>query len=182
MGRRVDIAPGAYLLLAAWLIWLPVRFWLGALFAAGIHELGHLLAVYLCGGQVIHMEIGLGGARMDSTPVTSGKGMVCALAGPAASFSLLVLTNIWPEAALCALLQGCYNLLPLWPLDGGRAVRYLLPGAFCAGLEMFTLIFLWGLALWLSVQMNLGWLPLIFPLFLVLQRKLACKESCFAVQ
>ena len=91
--------------------------------AAAFHELCHILAIRLCGGHVISLTVGAGGMVMETEPMTPGREILCALAGPAGSLLLVLLYSIFPLLAFCGLIQGCFNLLPLYPLDGGRALR-----------------------------------------------------------
>ena len=49
--------------------------------------------------------------------------LFCALAGPAAGAAVILLWRIFPEAAAAAAVQTAFNLLPVYPLDGGRAVQ-----------------------------------------------------------
>jgi len=118
---RVDVSAclmGAFLLLT-----LPLNWLLSALAAAAFHELCHGAAILLLGGRIWGVRIGAGGAVMETEPLSSGKELVCALAGPAGSLLLVLTFRIFPRVAVCALVQGAFNLLPVFPLDGGRALR-----------------------------------------------------------
>lgn len=120
----------APILLAASLLLLPLP-WLAAAILAGlIHELFHWLAVRLCGGKISRIRIGPGGALMTAEPLTPGKQMICSLAGPASGLCLLFLGRWMPRTALCAVVQSVYNLLPILPLDGGRALETLANSLF----------------------------------------------------
>lgn len=115
----------ALIALALAVLLLPLR-WLGAaILAAVVHELCHWAAVKLCGGRVQRMSAGILGAEMAVSGLSPWQELFCALAGPAGGLVLLSLSRFLPRTALCAGLQSLYNLLPIYPLDGGRALRCL---------------------------------------------------------
>lgn len=120
----VRLDPKMYILLALLLLTLPLPWLLAAVTAALFHELCHLAAVRLAGGRVTGLTIGPGGAVMEGQlPPGVGAGLAI-LAGPAGSLTLLALCHVCPRIALCAGIQGLFNLLPLPWLDGGRALRW----------------------------------------------------------
>lgn len=63
---------------------------------------------------------------METLPMSTGRELIAVLAGPAASLLLLSLVRVFPRVAICGLIQGIYNLLPIYPLDGGKALRCLM--------------------------------------------------------
>ncbi len=123
MGLRLRADGSVYLLAALAIFLVPLRFLLGAVLAAAFHELCHALAIYLSGGKILGITLHAGGAEMETAPMPVGREVLCALAGPGGSFLLLTLAHLAPEMALCAAVQGAFNLLPIYPLDGGRAVE-----------------------------------------------------------
>lgn len=130
----IELRPGLVLFLC---LLCYVSRWssvLAFLTAAVFHELGHAAAIYLCGVQVKTVRLGAREAVLAAGPLSDGKELLCALAGPLCSFLLAPFGIWWPELGLFALGQGFYNLLPIYPMDGGR-------GLFC------------GLRLWLPEEM-----------------------------
>ena len=135
---RIRIESGFYIFLAVLLLAVPLR-WIAAAFAAAfVHELGHYLAVRLLGGQVLSGSICFRGARMETLPMSPGRELIAVLAGPASSLMLLCLARLFPRVAICGLIQGIYNLLPIYPLDGGKALRCVMALAEGRGDRLFS--------------------------------------------
>ena len=124
--NKLEIKPAAFLLPAFLLLVLPWQ-WVGAAaLAASVHEAAHILALKLTGGRVERITIGGSGAVIQTAPMDAVRECICALAGPLSSGLLVLLFRYLPRTALCALVHCLYNLLPLFPLDGGRVLRGLL--------------------------------------------------------
>lgn len=124
---------GGFVLLAAWFAlangWESLLTVLGA---AAFHELGHWIALRLWGARVTGFRLGVLGAVLetDSGRLSYGGELAAVLAGPAANLlAALALTAFgkgrWPAAVGANLVLCLFNLLPVRPLDGGRAL-YLL--------------------------------------------------------
>ena len=114
---------GFFPVLALMLLLFPLRFLVGVLLAALIHELGHLLALKIAGGRVLSIRLRSFGARIEAAPMSPGRTALCALAGPAAGALTIFAYKTFPVLALAGLVQTVFNLLPVYPLDGGRALR-----------------------------------------------------------
>ena len=104
---------------------LPLPLLLAAFTAAAIHECCHLLALVAFRVQIFEITIRAGGAQIQTAPMMPGKEFVCAAAGPAGSLLCLLAFRRFPLLALCGFVQGLYNLLPVYPMDGGRMVHCL---------------------------------------------------------
>jgi len=120
---EIRVEGSAWIFLAVLILLLPLSWVLSALTAALIHELSHILMLKLLCVPIFGIRVGARGAVLSTGAMTNQQELLCALAGPVGSFSVLILIRLFPRLALCALVQGLYNLLPFYPMDGGRAVR-----------------------------------------------------------
>lgn len=120
------VSPWACWLGALLVLLVPLPWLLAAAAAAVLHEMCHWGAVRLLGGQVTALHIGGAGARMDAELDGWGRQLAAIAAGPAGSLALVALCRWTPRLSLCAGVQGLFNLLPLRPLDGGRALALVL--------------------------------------------------------
>lgn len=121
--RKLTVSPSACIIAALTVLILPLRWVICAFLAAAFHELCHLWAVKLCGGKIESFSVGNRGAVLYADNMTARKALLCTLAGPIGSLCLVLFARWIPRIAICALIQGLYNLLPIYPLDGGRAIR-----------------------------------------------------------
>lgn len=111
---------------ATMLFLLPMQ-WVGAIVISGcFHELCHAVTVFRCGGTVTEVEFGIAGARMTAYGLDDRETFLATLAGPCGELLLVLLGNLFPRLAICALVQSLFNLLPLTPLDGGNMLNLLL--------------------------------------------------------
>lgn len=103
-----------------------------ALGALLLHELGHALAARLAGvrvgGVVLHLFGGL--TLLDPRTLKGMREVAAGAGGPLVNLACGLLALL-PEEGLARfgqmnLLFGGLNLLPAWPLDGGRILRALL--------------------------------------------------------
>lgn len=120
-----SVSGRALVFLAAAVLLSDVRWVAAAVTAAAVHELGHFLALWLMEKQIIGFQADLGGAVIRTETLQPGEELLCALAGPGAGLLLTLFLRWIPRTAFCGLVQSLFNLLPLYPLDGGRAFRAL---------------------------------------------------------
>ena len=123
-GRRSNWFGFAFLALV--LLLVPLKWLLAAIVAASVHELGHFAALRHCGVEISQLRFDIGGAKMKVGCLGRGQEFVCSLAGPVAGLCLVLFARWMPRTAVCACIQSAYNLLPIYPLDGGRAFRCLV--------------------------------------------------------
>lgn len=123
---KITIRPGGYIGCAAAILILPLRWLCCAAIAAIVHELAHITVLCLLQIPIWQVDIGLSGAKIHIPDLSPGQEILCAAAGPVASLMLLFLTPIAPMAAFFGFMQGLFNLLPIYPLDGGRIFRGIL--------------------------------------------------------
>ncbi len=183
--RALRAEPVVFLWAALLLLTVPLRWLLAGVLAMAVHECFHFAVLRMLGGQAWGLQLGPRGMVMETGFLTPGRELVCALAGPLGSFSLLLLGPLFPRTAFCALVQGLYNLLPLYPLDGGRilaslarllGVEWILPGIQKGCTVLLFLLALAGM-LWL----RLGLLPILGVIALFLGKR-PCKPGPHGVQ
>lgn len=185
---KLAIDAGAFFLWAMLLLVLPLK-WIAAFVLASMwHEGFHYVAIRLVGAKVNRIRIGMCGIQMEVSNLTLGQECFCALAGPAGGFLLLLTVRWYPELSLCALVQSAYNLLPIYPLDGGRALKCLCQiyfGAYayaiCQIAEYMTLLCI----LAIGFSLNWGVLSLMVGICLfgkILHGKIPCKPHNLRVQ
>ncbi len=113
-----------------------------------LHELGHCFTARRFGvsvNRILLMPIG-GMAEFDSLPRQPVRELLITLAGPAVNFVIAGLlwmlvntpdtwvpsevpVSIWDLLSslfMANLVMGCFNFLPIFPMDGGRIFRALL--------------------------------------------------------
>jgi Zn-dependent protease len=151
---RTGLLLGVLAIAAAWFFW-GLIFGIALVVAVVIHEFGHVAAFRVCGHADARFRLIplMGGVAIsNSIPASADKSLFISLMGPAICLAPMALcyalaqllyvsatTELWFLVAnflhVLALVLGAlnfFNLLPLWPLDGGkitqRLVHHFAPG------------------------------------------------------
>lgn len=185
---RLDIQldGGFYILLAVTLLVIPLPWLLAWLSAAALHEAGHTAAIVCCGHTIVKIKVGWRGAKILTDHLGKHE-WFCAAAGPMTGILLLLLIHVTPRLSVCGAMQSAINLLPIYPLDGGRVLKGLLQLAVgeakaekIAGYISDSMILLLGFAL-CGVHKPLGFLCVILAIMSAVWRvakiNIPCKRS-----
>ena len=131
---RLQVSPWLALLLGAFVLLSSPALLAALLTAALVHELAHWAVLRRLGGEVRSLQLGLFGARMEIAHperLSYGGEMLVTAAGPLVNLLLAPgLAWLGREAEVfwlfagAQLVLGCFNLLPVRPLDGGRLRRH----------------------------------------------------------
>lgn len=167
MTSRVDIHSSFWIGLALSVILIPLRWVFAWVIAAVVHELCHILLLWIFRCKLLRFKLSVFGATIESAPDSDVAAIICAAAGPVGSLLLIFSARLLPYLAICGFLQGAFNLLPLFPMDGwhilqrisgrfsksvGVSVAFVFRIATCLVLVYFGVILF---------QCNCGPIPLI---------------------
>ncbi len=170
----IHISLPSFVCIAGFILLFPTSATLALMGAVCVHEMGHLLAILLSGGQVDGIQVtpfGLMIARRERI-CSAQTDLLILLAGPFANllFGLLFFQHPLPGIAAFAAdnLSFCLmNLLPVRPLDGGRALEIALAlrhpraaGRIVKALSFGVLVVLWALSVILLLA-DLGGVSLL---------------------
>ena len=150
MKRRLDLTPGFPAFLAAvWYFDSCGIFW-PFLAAMTVHELAHAAVLLLLGGRIESVRLSFAQVELRTGLLSDRTELWSTAAGPGINLLCGWLFRQWmPAFAAVSLLLALFNLLPVWPLDGGRLLRTLFRMRWgAAGVDASqTLGLLFGLGL-----------------------------------
>lgn len=171
--------------MALGLLLIPLRWLFAWVLAAVIHEIGHLIAIIWSGHRIGKIVIKGLGAEIHTDSLGRDE-WFCAMAGPAVSLLLVLLSHTFPLLSICAFLQMAVNLLPIPPLDGGRVLKGLLCFIFEEkNADKYTkiigilIVIVTLIAFWYFSGVNLRFLVVgscIIIILKILKLKIPCKR------
>lgn len=123
---KLQIRTGFWLVLSLIILVLPLPWVCALMLSSTVHECAHFAALRFMGVSVRGVILRSGGAVLETRELTPIQGLISTLAGPCGAILLVFFFRSIPRTALCALIQSAYHLLPVVPLDGGRALDHLV--------------------------------------------------------
>ncbi len=191
-GEYITVKTGWCLLIATMLLMLPFKFVFSWLVAAFIHELSHLLCIKAFDIRIQHISVGVRGILIQTDAMSPRTEAVCAIAGPVGGLFLLLFIRIFPVLSICAAIQTAFNLLPLYPFDGGRVFNSLLgcfknirvSCAICKTVEWVTMLAILFFGT-IALRFGFGHAPFLYALIIVIRHvilKIPCKDHKQIVQ
>ena len=129
--RSIELSPALVLFLCGLVYLDPFGLALPGILAATLHELAHLAALLALGVRVEYLRLQLGGAVIGAALGSGRQEALATAAGPACNLLLLLLFRwVWVKFCLANAVLLFFNLLPVYPLDGGRLLSVLLRRVF----------------------------------------------------
>ena len=103
---------------------------------SSLHELGHILSLYLLGGKADKINVSFYGVGLKhSSDLTVSKEVVFLLSGIAVN-SVFAILNFKRDINLAVIV---INALPIYPLDMGRCLKLVLEKYFNISVSYFVL-------------------------------------------
>ena len=150
MSIKIDLMIAFFVILFC--LTSQIEIYLILLLFAVIHEIGHLIAGIFLGFKPKEIQINIAGVRVEFKPkieeynkrILKGSSLslkraIIAMAGPITNFLIItimqiisiinpkfMISNIGINVIYANFLIGIFNLIPIYPLDGGRILKKFL--------------------------------------------------------
>lgn len=164
---------------------IPIQWILSWIISVVIHEIGHLVAIRLCKNSIYCIQVNIRGIYILTDSQAPVYEIICSLAGPLLGIIPVIFSKWIPRIAICAYIQTIYNLLPIYPQDGGRIIKSILILIFKKqkGIKVFTVleiifkVFI-GVLLFYGAMWNIfgSLLPMAFTAYII--KRMILKYSC----
>lgn len=164
---KLRFCPEVYWLLCVCLLILPWNLVFTWILSVTVHEFCHYLALKMLRCEISGIKVGITGIKMSTEQLSPIKELICAAAGPMGGLLLFSGVRYYPILAIVALLHSMFNLIPLFPLDGGRIVHSLVCIFFNRSylvnkvLDGVVILVLLGCAIYLTIKLSWGVVPLV---------------------
>jgi Zn-dependent protease len=145
---EVTVSGNALIGLAIMILIAEIKWVMAFICSAAVHELFHAAALMLMRCTIHRISIGFTGTKIVTSPLSRKQEIISSLAGPVGGFLLTTLGSRFPRIALCAFFHSTINLLPFYPLDGGRVLRQILPIHLHKKTETVFAIFILLILIW----------------------------------
>ena len=182
----IDISTGCLIFLCAYGFFDPYESFLPFLISVALHEGGHLLAILILKEKVYRFKGELGNFTLYTAPLSYSRELMVASMGPAVNL-LLFFAIPSPMFRLINGILLCYNMLPFYPLDGGRilrsTLRSLLPLWISDKAEKAVGFLTYGCmimgSIYLTLRLHSGLWPIMFCIFILYRVTIGTEEKVF---
>jgi len=166
----------SFLAMLCFLTWLNWKLCFVFLLSVAVHECGHLLVMKIWRIPIEEIAIGMDGVKIRSGVMGGGVEICCALAGPLSGLILAIFTmRLYPQIAVISTMLSIVNMLPIYPLDGGRILQailcmYVNDNSVRRIINTVTWVvcsFLMLLSCWLAIVLQAGLWPIAVTLVLL---------------
>ena len=163
---KIRLSPLTLLFFAIYLLTAHDLTLISTVSAIVIHELTHLIVLLICNGRPARLTITPLGLSIEREGLLSHWDEVwLSLSAPLMNLLLAGLFWIWGLSSFAVyanLSFGLFNLLPIYPLDGAKALYALLcrsllqiqAEGICRSISLIFLLFLWLLSIGLAIYTN----------------------------
>lgn len=176
---KITVQKNVYIYAVFMILLMPLRWLFAWMLAVILHEMFHYLFVWILGGKVYEIILGINGIKMSASELEDSSRLIAIIAGPIGGMIPICFAKFFPELAICCLILSVYNLLPLPFLDGGhvlaifianekniKIIEFFVLGAL--SVVGFLATFFWGF----------GIFPMVFVLTVWFRRrKKPCKQG-----